>query len=509
MIAMNMPDLRSGETRPLILSWRLWVLMLLSIALALPLSVALNIRFDEAFTLQTTADGPVYAFKQAIGFGQQAPLYFVLMSVWRFVSESIFFARLFSVLCFPLIVWVAAEVSRRYVKDVNPLAAAAIVVLHQQLVWNSLDIRLYALMTLWSVLLLLLFYDAYLADRESTRSRVLFTVVAVSSLYTQYYLGFQLVAGAVALVALGRWRPLGRYVLDMAIAGLFFVPMLIVVAAGQFSVVADHQGAAIPFGELINGLYQRVVPLVLSVNAIEQEILKRWLTRLVIAGIATLFLIKVVRKRESDDVALGAMTVVMTAFFLAAFYLVGDQLMQVRHMSALILPMVLIPLSALTLFKSKSAVYGWAALVIALNVIYLYGAYRPMAKPGDFDRVARYVTENEKPNEPVLIFHADAILPLRYYYHGQNKLVALPQENGTEAWDPRNNVLKDETQIMNVIDAQPDSPERFWLVHDGWCAHGTVSFNCQVLERAIADHFVIESMHEFYAPTTVRLLRRK
>jgi hypothetical protein len=178
-------------------------------------------------------------------------------------------------------------------------------------------------------------------------------------------------------------------------------------------------------------------------------------------------------------------------------------------MSALILPLVLIPLSAIALIKNRFAVYAWVALVIALNVIYLYAAYRSLAKPGDFDRVAQYVAENEKPNEPVLIFHADAILPLRYYYHGQNRLVALPQENGTETWDPRNNVLKDEAQIMNVIDGQPGSPNRFWLVHDGWCGHGTLSFNCQLLEQAINDHFVVESTRDFYAPTTVRLLRRK
>ena len=111
----------TSQTQPLIRSWPLWVLMLVSLALATPLAYLLNIRFDEAFTLNTTLDGPVYAVKQALGFGQQAPLYFLLISLWRTIDPSIFFARMFSVLCFPLIVWTAAEVSKRYIKNLNPL----------------------------------------------------------------------------------------------------------------------------------------------------------------------------------------------------------------------------------------------------------------------------------------------------------------------------------------------------------------------------------------------------
>ena len=63
--------------------------MLFSFGLSLTLSYFLNIRFDEAFTLDTTAHGVVYAFKQAIKFEQQAPLYFVALSLWRNIDSSI------------------------------------------------------------------------------------------------------------------------------------------------------------------------------------------------------------------------------------------------------------------------------------------------------------------------------------------------------------------------------------------------------------------------------------
>ena len=498
-----------GQTQPLIRSWPLWVLMLLSLALATPLAYLLNIRFDEAYTLNTTLDGPVYAVKQALGFGQQAPLYFLLISLWRTVDPSIFFARMFSVLCFPLIVWTAAEVSKRYIKNLNPLITAAIVLVHQQVVWNALDIRLYAMMTLLSGLLLVFFYDGFLAEQTNKRARMIYTILAVVSLYTQYYIGFQLFAGAVALLACRKWRPLGQYILHMAIAGVIFIPMILIVAGGQMGVVTEQLDAKLPLDELINGLYQRIIPLMIPVNAIEHETLKRWLARGVIAGIALLFSAKLIRERKDEDIALGMTITVMALFSLLAYSVVGDSLIQQRHLSGMILPLVLIPLSAVSFLRSKPLLDGWVALLIGLSVFYLFTYYKPLAKPGDFERMGKFVMQNEKPNQPVLIFHADAILPFRYYYKGQNKMLPLPQENGTDAWNPRNNILKDEAQILNVINSQPGDPNEFWLVYDGWCAQGTIKYNCDVLESVIDKYFVVEEKREFLPPATVRLLKRK
>ena len=489
--------------------WQLWVLMLASLAIAVPLAYLLNIRFDEAFTLNTTLEGPVDAAKRAVGFGQQAPFYFILISLWRMIDPSIFFARLFSVLLFPLIVWIAAEVSRRYVKDVNPLITAAIVVVHQQVVWNALDIRLYTLMTLLSGLLLLFFHDGFLSEKPEKRSQLLYTVVAVISIYTQYYLGFQLVAGAVILLVLGRWKMLVRYVVLMAIAGVAFIPMLIVMANGQMNAVTDQIDAPLPFSAIANALYQRIVAIFMSVNAIENESIRRWFARIAVVVIGLVFAAKLLRKRKAEDIALAVSGVVLTILFFVAYAAVGEQLVQQRHLSNLILPLILIPLSAMTVFRKRFPLWLWIVLVLGLNIGFLFIYYSPLAKPGDFERMANYVMANEKPGEPVLIFHADAILPFRFYYKGQNKMQALPQENGKDVWNPRNNVLHSEEQILNVINAQPGSPQKFWLVDDGWCVHGTLKFNCDLLESVISKNFVVEDEHRFLPPSTVRLLRRK
>jgi hypothetical protein len=482
--------------------------MIVSLAIAAPLAYLVNIRFDEAYTLNTTANGAIEAFKQAIGFGQQAPLYFVLISIWRELDHSIFFARLFSVLCLPLFVWIAFEVSKRYLKNVNPLFVAAIAVVHQQAVWNALDIRLYAMMMVLSGLLLLLFYDGYLSDAPTKRSRILYVLIAILSLYTQYYLGFQMVAGAAVLLSLGRWRMLGRYVLDMALAGLIFLPMLIVLA-GQLGNVSGQIEVPLSSGDMVREIYQRVVSLALPVEWIASDGLRRWGVRILLVFILAAFAAKLLRERKAEDVALAVYTIVLVAFFLFALKTAGWALTQTRHLSPLILPLILISFAALSVFKSRAAIWAWFAFVMVLSIVSLAFTWSPLAKPGDFDRVAQHIMRLEKPNEPVLIFHADAIWPLRAYYKGPNYLVALPQENGLEKWDPRNNVITSEQQLIDRLETATGNAERLWLVHDGWCAQGALQFNCELLEKVIADRFVIEDTTSFYTPATVRLLRRR
>src|SRR5439155_3577920 len=97
----------------------------------------------------------------------------------------------------------------------------------------------------------------------------------------------------------------------------------------------------------------------------------------------------------------------------------------------------------------------------------------------------------------------------KYYYHGQNKLLAVPQENSLDSWDPRNNIIDDEAEVMDLINKQPGNPKQFWLVDDGWCGQGNLQFNCQILQDVVDKYFEVESMREFFEPTSVRLLHRK
>src|SRR5256885_4076082 len=90
------------------------LLILLNVCLTLFLAFKLNVWVDEAFTLHTTAQGVRYAFNQALQFELQPPLYFVMLGAWRKLDGSIFFARLFSVICVALALVVVADLARKF-----------------------------------------------------------------------------------------------------------------------------------------------------------------------------------------------------------------------------------------------------------------------------------------------------------------------------------------------------------------------------------------------------------
>ena len=75
------------------------LIVCLNLAITVPLAAILNIWTDEAYTLNTTGKNLSYALVQAINFESQAPLYFILLNIWRSVNDSIFWARLFSIIC--------------------------------------------------------------------------------------------------------------------------------------------------------------------------------------------------------------------------------------------------------------------------------------------------------------------------------------------------------------------------------------------------------------------------
>lgn len=467
----------------------------------------MDIRFDEAFTLETTSRGFLHAIKQAIEFEQQAPLYFALLSLWRRVDLSIFFARSFSLLFYPISIWLAAEAAKRYLKNIDPLVIASAFAVHQLIFWATLDIRLYAMITAISAAMLVMFYDGYFSEKPERSARLAFLALAIVALHTQYYLGFQLVAFAAALAVSAKWQPLKRYLAGMFVVAVTFIPMAFVVVR-QAGIVSGHTDFEFTAYDLARELYGRIIVLFFSIEWIEPDWLKTWLGRLVISAFGALFLLKLIKERISEDRSLAVFVGVQLIFFAAAISFVGVQPLQARHMMGLVLPMLLIQFSALSFLKSKKALIAWLAVLIAVNLVFLFNEHKSLAKPGDFRRMAEFVMQNESPGQPVMIVHADAIYPFRNFYRGSNTLDSLPQVNDLTFWSPKNSVFRDREQIAAGFGRWP-SAEQFWIVSDGWCGHGTLNFNCHLLEEYIAEKFITENERHFAGWSSVRLIRRR
>src|SRR5262249_44867592 len=134
---------------------------------------------------------------------------------------------LLSVTCAACTLVLAWFLSRRVIPTFRPGWLVATLALHPLLIWAAVEIRVYALVAALSAGLLLLFYHGFMYDDAPRAVRIAYAVLAVAALYTQYYLGFSLVANAAALFVTKRWRPLRDYLLLMIPVGLALGPVVV------------------------------------------------------------------------------------------------------------------------------------------------------------------------------------------------------------------------------------------------------------------------------------------
>lgn len=486
------------------------LIILLHLGITTPMAYRLSIWVDEAFTLSTTGHGIAYAFTQAIRFELQPPLYFVLLNLWRNLNGSIFFARLFSILCIALAIKVSATLAQRLWKDVHPGWVALVLAAHPLMVGAAIEIRVYALAILLTSLLLLLFFDGYLAEAGgSPRARWLYMLVSILSLYTYYYLGIILVANACVLVLLRRWRPLFDYLARMMAVALCFAPMIWSVL-GQVSTHTRPLNSATPWWEGLKFISWRIKDYILPAEEDFMIWLRRWTLRLVYVGT----IISVARYRGKrcltmTNLFIWTIAAVTSLLFLAALRATTEEMMLPRHTSVLLLPSLLLAFSVVSLFPGRKRFMIGALVMLIFNAFSLSTAYRTLTAERHWNQVAAYVGEHEEAGQPILVFHAGAALPLAHYYMGSNQLVPIPRENRFDTFDIRDYVIRDEQELFDALSKRaPGEHEKLWLITDGMCGYLGVDYNCPALEEFVDKYYVVENSRAF-SSTRARLLRRK
>ncbi len=506
----------------------LLVFIFLHLIITLPLAYYLNIWADEASTLYTTEHGFFQAVQNTLQNEKQAPLYFWAMSLWRGINGSIFFARIFSIIWSVIAIAVFYNLVRKIWNEKVAVFAVFFFAIHPFLIWASLEIRVYSLIILLTLLLIKFFFEGYLKSEGNelnqqkfiTGKQSLFILTAIISLYTHYYLGFILVGFFAVLLILKRWKEAKTYFLQMIIVGIAILPLLWIIKI-QFEVRTDGY---IQEDGLIDGvrtLWHHFLTFVLPTEIYPPEdqtfmsFIRLWLMRILSPAVLGFLIIK--RKFFEEKVLIfGVISAVIFAFLFFVYFLLGGIYIEIRHASVLFVPLLLLLIAVVLKIFPQSRegankgkrFYLVGATAVLLAVFYIYGifsVYPDFAKRGDWKRVAEFIEKREKPNQPIIIFPNYEAIGLPYYYEGKNEI--LPNENffkwndeakfGTEkAW---------EKQIKYIISLVPKDAKEIWLVNIDICKE---SKSCQPLEKFVKENYTIIETKDFYKEQ-VRLLRKK
>lgn len=490
------------------------------VLIAVPLAAALNIWIDEAFTLHTTGAGVRYAISQSIEFEAQPPLYFIVEAGWRlFDNSSVLFARVPSVVFAAAAVAVIVFAARRIAPAVPPLVTALVTALNPLLIWAAAEMRVYALVILVGAVLTWTLYEGFFAVDVSPRARSLarayYGAAAIVGLYSQYYVGFLLIAHALTIIV-ARRGALKPFVFVMVAVAVAFAPFLHVAlvhvaASGQF---VEHATLLKALHELTNAVFAFVLPHDIG-----------WSGAVKYAGFAlagALLTVLVVVGRPAADPARRAVFVQWlagVAIFTLLFWLSGIPVDPERHLVILAPASLLAALLFVASVTRRRVFLGSlaAASFAVFSAHALWMQYRPpLMKLGDWNRVAATLLVTDRA-APVAVFPAEAALALGRYLPAV--LTPIPY------WMPFTvdyvgaTTLTGESQVARVLDPLRMRTERLWIVTTGPCIPSLLrayNYNCQYLETYLQRRYrVVKSvafrgaLARLYAAAPVSFTERK
>lgn len=479
------------------------------LSISLYLSWRLNIWIDEAFTLHTTGGTFHDLINRCKNFEYQAPLYYIVLYVWRGLNSSPFAARILSIIFIALSIPIVRGISERYLKNVNSAWAAVIFSLNPYTIWAACEIRLYALSILFSALLMMLFYDAFLKDNSEFRNKILYTAAAAAALYSYYFLGFILLANLCVLVALRKWRQLKQYFLSMVVVSVIFMPQLLVVLD---QIRQIHNTAPVETASSISGfspkiLYWRIIEILFPSKYFEfLNIVQRWFFRLFILLSAGFVVVKKAKLNFLYTVAPWVVFGCLFICYLFVLNVLGKEFVESRHLTVIFVPGILSLFTLAALFKKRQIASICIVVFLISYGTALVSKYKPMAKLGDWKRVANFIEKNEARNEPVLVFRAEFILPLKQYYRGINKICPLPKDPDLNNYNIKSQALQNGSEISAILRRNVLNNGQFWIVTRDTGSFRGVNFHAQVLENFLKEKCKTLETGNFYF-TKVRLVK--
>ncbi|HRH45892.1 MAG TPA: hypothetical protein PKY82_29890, partial [Pyrinomonadaceae bacterium] len=387
---------------------------------------------------------------------------------------------------------------------------------HPYLIWASLEIRLYSMAVLVSVLMLEFFNKGYLnrSDAETQRkSQIAFLIFSIIGIYTSYYLGFLLVGGFVSLLLLKRWKEAKTYFLQMFIVGLAILPLVWFIKSQLATNTSGHQevnrlidGIKLLWGHFLNFIFP--TELLAPEEQTKISFIRVWLVRFGILAAILLLVKNKFRGLDEKVLLFGIFSVIIAAFMLFAFSILGGEYISIRHAAVLFVPLILLIAS---LFANLLPEKSWIVLVIIFTLLFPYSIYSlfpTLAKRGDWWRISQFIESTEKTNQPIITSQVYDAISLPFHYKGVNRI--LPDERFFE-WNVEDslkseNAFKKQTEF--IISKIPSDAEEVWFVMRDSCYLSETKVSCLPLKKFIEANYTIEIEKDFYLQKLL-LLKKK
>jgi hypothetical protein len=207
-----------------------------------------------------------------------------------------------------------------------------------------------------------------------------------------------------------------------------------------------------------------------------------------------------------------AVCIVTALTLFACMWASGAVITFPRYAAVLFLPMVLLPFAAFSDLPKPAATVAatvWGCIVILGGLATSVDAYRPLAKEGDWVRVARLLQTRDAAGDAVVVRKSNDALALADEYSGPARIVPLPGPlDFSKPFDPRDVRVTDAHALHETLLQAARPNGRFWLTDNDVCFWYKLDFGCSILERELAQHWRVLERHDLFH-VSVRLVEAK
>lgn len=389
----------------------------------------LNIWEDELYSLNTSSKTLSYAIHQSINFEVQPPVYFILLTIWRSFSDSILWARLFSI----LVIIISQFLLYKFTKKLSDRRIATVIsvlfLLNPTIVFTILEIRLFSMVILLSLIIIIVFFNSYYKENPDPVNRMVFIIVSVAGIFTQYYIGFLIFAVGMILLLQKKKRTFLLFVVDMIIPLI-----LIILYLPHIRTSIEIQTSVIPSYSMSPKIFLSEVKTLLSVvtfgffsplDTVNIKLLK-WAGKLgIIIFILASLDYKKLKKEIQTFLPYLAISFILILFFIAVLCLFGQYSIEYKYTLVLFIPVSITLLLLIISAKPRFLIF-W---LIIFALIYLsddYSKYQELYKVKDYRALSNYLESHEEKEVPVFVFRNISAENMSLYYKDIKKLIPLP-----------------------------------------------------------------------------------
>lgn len=427
------------------------------------LSYKLGLSYDEPFSLTTTANKLSKVISLSYDFEGQPPVYFILLSLWRKINGGIFFARLLSLIFTYFSAFFLYKVTRLLFAKTHTKWIIVLFLLNPFTVWASLEIRVYSLIILLTIVAFYFFYLIYFYQKN--KLKVFFVLVALLGVYTQYYFVFLIISFAVLLLFRKGWRPFFNYVLLSCLVALLFLPNLLSLKEHY----ELHQNSFVEFSfyDRINSAFSSSLEFFVTYTSLRAERLGYWILRIAFIVLYILTFRKFYNKCKSEkyqDLKSLVNIAFLTLFLLATFIIIYSQtslILEIRYLS-IIFPFHIMLLLVFGIYEKKVKHIFYCSYAAFFLIIVVKNYHPPYLKAHDFKSISSYVQKNQTGNEPILFHGKHIIIGFSQYYKNDNPLISLPEIQFNHNFYSDN--LRDTSELNQLINNIDTDSESFLII---------------------------------------------